>query len=164
MKSGNLIVKLVFGIMGIVFAAVGVICLTIARSMAGSMRHIFRLPEDDLALSIMGVVFGVVGVAFLIVTVCIILSDRRQKRLREELLQYGTRVTGIITDVQVNRTIQVNGPSPLVAKVQCQFATGEVTLKSRNLWSACPATGDTVDVIYDPMDEKRYVIEFSGDK
>ena len=155
MKSGNLIVKLVFGIMGIVFAAVGVICLTIARSMAGSMRHIFRLPEDDLALAIMGVVFGVVGVAFLI---------RRQKRLREELLQYGTRVTGIITDVQVNRTIQVNGHSPLVAKVQCQFATGEVTLKSRNLWSACPATGDTVDVIYDPMDEKRYVIEFSSEK
>lgn len=164
MKSGNLIVKLVFGIMGIVFAAVGVICLTIARSMTGSMRHIFRLPEDDLALSIMGVVFGVVGVAFLIATVCIILADRRQKRLYDELLTYGQRVQGVIVDVQVNRTIQVNGRSPLVAKVKVNFPSGEVTLKSKNLWNACPATGDTVNVLYDAMNERRYVIELSDEK
>lgn len=164
MKSGNLILKLVFGLMGIVYTIVGAICLSLAVGKAGDIRQIFTLPEDDLALAIMGVVFGVLGVAFLIATVCIILAGRKQKRLREELLQYGTRVTGIITDVQINRTIQVNGHSPLVAKVQCRFATGEVTLKSRNLWSACPATGDTVDVIYDPMDEKRYVIEIPDEK
>ncbi len=164
MKKGNFIVKLVFGLMGVVYSIIGLVCLTIARNMAGDIRRIFRLPEDDLALAICGTVFGVLGVAFLIATVCIILAGRKQKRLREELLQYGTRVTGVITDVQVNRTIQVNGRSPLVAKVQCLFPTGEVTLKSRNLWSACPATGDAVDVLYDPMDEKRYVIEIPDEK
>lgn len=163
MKNGNLIVKLVLGIMGVVYAIVSVVCLTVAVDMAGDVRRIFRLPEDDLALSIVGVVFGVLGVVFLAVTVFLILSGARQKRLREELLQYGTRVTGVITDVQVNRTIQVNGRSPLVAMVQCQFSTGEITLKSRNLWSGCPNTGDQVEVIYDPMDEKRYVIEFPGE-
>lgn len=164
MKSGNLIVKLVFGIMGVIYTIVSVICLTIAKEMAGDLRLIFRLPEDDLALAIVGVVFGVLGVAFLIVTLCLILAGGRQKRLYEELLTYGQRVQGEIVDVQVNRTIQVNGRSPLVAKVKVNFPSGEVTLKSKNLWNACPATGDTVDVLYDGMDERRYVIELSDEK
>ena len=164
MKSGNLIVKLVFGIMGVVYSIIGVVCLTIARNMAGDLRRIFRLPQDDLALSIVGVVFSILGVAFLIATLCVILAGVKQKRLREELLQYGTRVTGTITDLQANRSIQVNGRSPLVAMVNCQFPAGEITLKSKNLWSACPSTGDQVDVIYDPMNERRYVIEFPDEK
>lgn len=164
MKSGNLIVKLVFGIMGVIYTIVSVICLTIARNMAGDLRLIFRLPEDDLALAIVGVVFGVLGVAFLIVTLCLILAGGRQKRLYEELLTYGQRVQGEIVDVQVNRTIQVNGRSPLVAKVKVNFPSGEVTLTSPHLWNIRPSVGDTVDVLYDPMDERRYVIELSDEK
>lgn len=162
--KGRTIVKLVFGVMGVIYTIVGVVCLTIAVDMAGDVRRIFRLPEDDLALSIVGIVFSVLGVAFLLVTLLLILSGRRQKRLREELLQYGVRVTGTITDVWMDTTVQVNGRSPLRAKVRCSFPTGEVTLKSKRLWDECPSTGDTVAVIYDPMDEKRYVIEFPDEK
>ena len=163
-KSGNLIVKLVFGFMGVIYTIVGGICLALAAKQAGSIAQIFSLPEDELALAIVGVVFGVLGVAFLIVTLCLILAGGRQKRLYEELLTYGQRVQGEIVDVQVNRTIQVNGRSPLVAKVKVNFPSGEVTLKSKNLWNACPATGDMVDVLYDGMDERRYVIELSDEK
>jgi hypothetical protein len=163
MKKGNFIVKLVFGIMGVVYSIIGLVCLTIARNMAGDIRRIFRLPEDDLALAIVGVVFSVLGVGFLIATVCVILAGRRQKRLREELLAYGQRVQGEVVDVRINRSIQVNGRSPLVAQVKASFPRGDVTLKSRNLWNACPATGDKVDVLYDAMDESRYVIEFPGE-
>ena len=161
--KGSTVVKLVFGIMGVIYTIVGAVCLTIATQWAGDVRRIFRLPEDDLALSIVGTVFGVLGVAFLLVTVILLLCGRRQKRLREELLQYGTRVTGTITDVKVDYTVRVNNHSPLVAMVQCDFPTGEVTLKSKRLWRACPNTGDLVEVVYDPMDEKRYVIEFPGE-
>ena len=38
--------------------------------------------------------------------------------------------------------------------------SGEVTLRSHRLWGNEPAVGDTVDVLFDPMDESRYVIDF----
>ena len=80
--------------------------------------------------------------------------------MREELLTWGTRVKAEVVDVRVDHTIRVNRRSPLVAKVRCTLPSGEVTLRSPRLWDECPATGDTVEVIYDPMDERRYVIEF----
>ena len=162
-RGGSWIVKLVFSIMGLVYTAIGVVCLTLATNFAGDIRRIFDLPEDELALTIVGTVFGVLGVGFLIAALCVGLAGRKQKRMREELLQYGARVTGIVAEVWVNSSIRVNGRSPLLASVQCTFPTGDITLKSRNLWNACPSTGDMVEVIYDPMDEKRYVIEFEGE-
>lgn len=159
-KNSSFILKLIFGLMGTVYAVLGGIFLMIAVKAAGDVRRIFTLPEEELAFAINGVVFTVLGVAFLLVTAILILVGRKHKRMREELLTYGARVTGIVTDVKVDHTIRVNRRSPLVAKVSCTLPTGEVTLKSKRLWNSCPNTGDRVEVIYDPMDERRYVIEF----
>lgn len=164
MKRGSFVVKLVFGILGAGYAVLGSVFLAVAIGAAGDIRRIFTLPEKELTFAILGTVFTALGVVFLLVTVLLLLSGRTQNRLREELLTYGTRVTGTVTDVWINYSIRVNRHSPLIAKVQCSFPTGEVTLKSKNLWSACPSTGDQVEVIYDPMDERRYVIEFPGEK
>ena len=163
MKNAGFILKLVFGLMGLIYAVLGGIFLLLAVRTAGSIRYIFTLPEDELAFAILGVMFSVLGLAFLLTAFILMLAENRQKRLREELLQYGTRVKGIVTDVRVDYTVRVNRRSPLVAKVSCTLPTGEVTLKSKRLWNAFPATGDQVEVIYDPMDEKRYVIEFGGE-
>lgn len=160
MKRGNLIVRLVFGLLGVIYAIVGAVCLTIARNMAGDIRRIFRLPEDDLALAIVGTVFSVLGAVFLVVTLMLILLGRRRSRLREELLSWGQRVQGTVTGVRVDYAIRVNGRSPLIAQVRCPFPRGEVTLKSPRLWGVTPAVGDTVDVLYDPMDERKYVMDF----
>ena len=162
-KNGSFVLKLIFGLMGAIYAVIGVTFLVVAMKAAGGITRIFTLPEEELAFAINGVVFTVLGVAFLVVTVILALVGRRQQRMREELMQYGTRVTGIVIEVWVNHSVRVNGRSPLLARVQCTFPTGDITLKSKNLWNACPSTGDAVEVIYDPMDEKRYVIEFEGE-
>ena len=162
-KNGSFVLKLIFGLMGAIYAVIGVTFLVVAMKAAGDVTRIFTLPEDELALAIVGTVFTVLGAAFLVVTVILALVGRKQQRMREELLQYGTRVTGIVIEVWVNHSVRVNGRSPLLARVQCAFPTGDITLKSKNLWNACPSTGDAVEVIYDPMDEKRYVIEFEGE-
>ena len=162
-KNGSFVLKLIFGLMGAIYAVIGVTLLVVAMKAAGDVTRIFTLPEEKLAFAINGVVFTVLGAAFLVVTVILALVGRRQQRMREELLQYGTRVTGEVVDVRINYSIRVNRKSPLVAQVKCLLPTGEVTLKSKNLWNACPSTGDAVEVIYDPMDEKRYVIEFEGE-
>ena len=161
---GSFILKLVFGLLGVIYTAVGGGFLVASVKETGDIRRIFTLPEEQLAFAINGVVFTSLGVIFLLVTVILILVCRRKKRMREELLIWGTRVMGTVTQVRVNRSVRVNGRNPLLAQVSCSFPSGEVTLTSPQLWNACPNTGDPVEVIYDPMDEKRYVIEFPDEK
>lgn len=158
--KGRRIVQLVFGLLGAVYTIVGVVCLCLAVKAAGALSGIFALPEDELAFAVVGTVFGGLGVIFLAVTLLLELSLRRQARLRDELLTWGQRAAGTVMDVRVNRSIRVNGRSPLVAWVRVSFPSGEVTLKSQNLWKACPAIGDAAEVLFDPMDERRYVILF----
>ena len=162
-KNGSFVLKLIFGLMGAIYAVIGITFLVVSAQEAGGLNRIFTLPEEELALAIVGTVFTALGVGFLAAALGVMLAGKRQQRMREELMQYGTRVTGEVVDVRINYSIRVNRKSPLVAQVKCLLPTGEVTLKSKNLWNACPNTGDAVEVIYDPMDEKRYVIEFEGE-
>ncbi len=160
MKKGTLVVKLVFGIMGAVYAVLGVFFLGMAISAAGDITRIFTLPENELAFAILGCVFTALGVVFLGVATAFALADKRRAELREELQAWGQRVTGVITEVRTDPTVRVNHRYAKVVMVRCPFPRGEVTLKSHRLWSHVPAVGDTVDVLYDPMDERRYVIDF----
>lgn len=164
MKHHNFVLKLVFGILGAVYAALGSVFLATAAVAAGDIRRIFDLPEGNLVFAINGTLFTILGVVFLLVALLLARADKRRARIREELRQYGTRVKGTIIDVRVDYSVKVNRRSPLIAKVQCSFPTGEVTLKSHRLWNHAPAVGDAVDVLYDPMDERRYVIEFPGEQ
>lgn len=162
-RNANFILKLIFGLMGALYAVIGLVFLVLAVSWAGDIRRIFTLPEEHLAFAINGTVFTALGAAFLIVTILLILAGKRRARMREELLTWGSRVKAEIVDVRIDHTVRVNRRSPVIARVRCQLPSGEVILKSHRLWDECPATGDAAEVIYDPMDEKRYVIEF-GDK
>ena len=163
MKCGGMVVTLVFGILGTVYAVIGGVLLTLAARLAGSMADIFSLPEGELALAVCGTVFGVLGAGFLLVTAVLLLRARQRKRLREELLTWGARVKGTVTDVRIDYSIHVNGHSPLVARVRCPFPSGEAILRSPRLWKASPSTGDTVEILYDPMDERKFVMLFEGE-
>lgn len=163
MKSSNFGHKLVFGLLGGTYTVMGGVFLALALAKAGSLQQLFALSEDETVFPLLGTVFLVLGIVFLLVTLIFVRGDKRRARMREELLTWGTRVKAEVVDVRVDYTVRVNRRSPVIAKVRCTLPSGEVTLKSPRLWDKCPATGDMVEVIYDPMDEKRYVIEF-GDK
>lgn len=162
MKKGSIALKLIFGGMGAVYTAIGIVLLVVSMNKAGSLARIFTLPEDDLGLAIVGSVFTLLGVVFLGIAIAFMLADKRRARLREELLAWGSRVNGVIIEVRKDHTIRVNHRSPVFAMVRCTLPRGEVTLKSPRLWGSEPAVGDTAEVLYDPMDESRYVIEFPG--
>lgn len=164
MKSSYFGHKLVFGILGAVYTVLGSVFLALAITKAGDVQAIFSHPEEDVvAFASLGIVFPLLGIAFLLVTLLLVRADKRRARMWEELLTWGSRVKAEIVDVRIDHTVRVNRRSPVIARVRCQLPSGEVILKSHRLWDECPATGDPVEVIYDPMDEKRYVIEF-GDK
>lgn len=154
---------LIFSGLGLLFTVLGVIFLTITPEL---LPQVFTADvwlneaPDELALPLCGVVFGAIGLLFLIAGVIMLLVLRRQRRLREELEQYGVRVTGMVTDVIVDRSYTVNGRHPLrvvVAAVQ-PGTVEERTLRSGPVWETPLAPGDAVDVLFDPMNEKKYVI------
>lgn len=153
----------IFSSFGLLFAVLGVIFLTITPEL---LPQVFTADvwlneaPDELALPLCGVVFGAIGLLFLIVGAIMLLVLRRQRRLREELEQYGTRVTGMVSDVIVDRTYRVNGRHPLrvVVTARQPGTDAERTLRSGPVWETHLSPGDVVDVLFDPMNEKHYVI------
>ena len=79
-KNGSFVLKLIFGLMGAIYAVIGVTFLVISAKEAGGITRIFTLPEEELAFAIVGTVFTVLGAAFLVVTVILALVGRRQQR------------------------------------------------------------------------------------
>ena len=161
MKHSNFGHKLVFGLLGGTYTVVGGVLLALAITQTGGVQEIFSQPEEEIVVfASLGTVFLLLGIAFLIVTLLLARADKRRARMREELLTWGSRIKGEVVDVRVDYTVRVNRRSPVIAKVRCTLPSGEITLRSPRLWDAHPAAGNVVEVIYDPMDEKRYVIEF----
>ena len=160
MKHSNWGLKLVFGLLGGTYTVVGGALLALAITRADNMLKHSVLAGDNTAFGIVGLVFLPLGIAFLIVTLLLARADKRHARMREDLLTWGSRVKGEVVDVQIDYTVRINRCSPVIVKVRCVLPSGEVTMKSPRLWDASPAVGDAVEVLYDPMNEKRYVIEF----
>ena len=162
MKSSNFGHKLVFGLLGGTYTVVGGVFLAVAITKAGGLQNVFALAEDEVVFPTLGTVFLVLGIVFLLVTLLFVRGDKRRARLREELRTWGGRVKAEVVDVRVDYSVKINRRSPVIARVRCILPSGEVTLKSPRLWECKPAVGDAAEVLYDPMDEKRYVIEFAG--
>lgn len=163
------LIGLIFSGIGLLFTVLGGTFLACSSDL---LPQVFTAETwvtdtpDELALPVCGVVFSALGLFFLIAGTIMLLVLYRQRRLREELLQYGTRVTGIVTDITVDRTYEVNGRHPLRVLVTVrQPGTGEErTLRSGPVWETSCSPGDAVDVLFDPMNEKRYVLLLERDQ
>lgn len=162
------LVGLIFSLIGALFAVLGGIFIAVSRDL---LPQVFSAQvwqgetPDELAIPLVGLVFAGVGGLFLIIGVVMLLQTRRQRRLHEELLRFGTRVTGTVTDIRIDPTVRVNGVHPLRLIVQAQHPhTGEMkTLRGPRVWNTSLATGDAIDVLFDPQDEKRYTVELPGE-
>lgn len=163
MKRGNWVIRLVFGILGGIYMVLSAGFLGYAIYASGDVSRIFTLPEEELVFAVLGTVFAALGGIFLLAAGIILLIARRRKRLREELLAYGARTTGVVTEVFVDHTVRVNGRSPYRVMVRCMLPLGEVTLRSPMLWRNVPAVGDEVTILYDRMNERRRMIELADE-
>ncbi|MBQ2953049.1 MAG: hypothetical protein IJE07_05775 [Clostridia bacterium] len=159
-------VGIVFGGIGLIFTLLGA---TFAAANAELLPQVFTAAAwgndtpDELALPIIGVIFAGMGLLFLLIGVAMLLILRRQRLLRQELERYGIRVTGTVTDIVPDRTCRVNGRSPLRVLVTVTHpTTGEaITVRSGPVWETTLSSGDTAEVLFDPMDEKKHVVVLS---
>ena len=120
----------------------------------------------DYFLVLMGGIFGVIAVITLGIGFMIWWFMGRGQRRREEILQYGLRTTAVVTELRLNRSVQVKGRHPWVAIATCTHPSTreEMTVRSHMLWHPAVAEGDHVDVAIDPMDERRYAMDIREEK
>ena len=158
MNRGNPLIRLTMAVMGIAMAAFGLPMLVHAANKTDSLLQVFSLPKEDLKTFLMGLWLTFSGVVFFIAFIRVIIASRKQKQLYDALLALNSRVTGTVTEVRTDYTVRLNRTYARIATIRCPFPRGEVTLKSHRLWNNIPAVGDAVEVLYDPMDESRYII------
>ena len=158
MKRGNPWIRLLMSVMGLAMAAFGLPMLIKVIGKVASPADILSLPKDDLTAAIKGLFLMLSGGIFLVTAIRLVIASGKHQRLYEELLASGSRVTGTVTEVHTDYTVRLNSTYARIATIRCPFPRGEVTLESHRLWDKIPAVGDAVDVLYDPMDESRYVL------
>lgn len=150
MKTAKHIFALVFGLLGLIYTLLG-----------AGMTYFGQLSSADPDLPIVGNAFLLLGIAFLIATACIWYFIGRKERQRRAVLAYGIRVTATVTDVRPNYAIKVNRRCPWVAYAECTHpVTGEhLQLHSHNLWNCTIVTGQSVEIAFDQMNEKRFAFD-----
>ena len=123
-------------------------------------------PEDvrrETELYLASIIVFSLAPVFLVIGAVAIIIDLRQGGRKKKLLQSGISIYASISQMNMNRNVQVNGRHPYV--VICSYedpSKGKTYLfKSKSLWtdpSLVYHIGDTVKVLVDPNDYRKYVV------
>jgi hypothetical protein len=115
----------------------------------------FTLHIGSFVFTLLGVIFTAVGGIWLWV-------QRRAARLAEELRATGRRITAKVLEIELRRNIRVNNRHPwrIVAEWQESSSAEPVVFRSANIWEdPTPHVGETVEVLVDRHDVKRYLVD-----
>jgi len=88
----------------------------------------------------------------------------RSARLEDELRRSGRRIQAKVREVEVRRNIRVGNRHPwrIIAEAPGTSVDAAVVYKSANIWEDPGLhVGETVDVLVDPYDPKRYVVDLA---
>ena len=163
------LIGLIFGLIGVFFVVMGVVFMAVCSDR---LPQVFTAevwlndPPDELALPIVGVVFAAIGAFFAAMGGGFLLYARHRRLLREELLRFGTRVTGTVAEICIDRSVRVNGRSPLRIMVQVQHPFTGMTqvVRGPRVWQTSLSVGDQAEVLFDPQDEKKHVVLLPGEE
>lgn len=110
------------------------------------------------------VMFLLVGAGMLAALVRSLAKARAKRLRREEILLTGRRVRGVVTGCR-NASVRINGRHGQIITVQVKTPSGrEIKAETDPIWDRCPDEGTPADVIFDPADERLYVIELAAEK
>lgn len=148
--SARLLVCIVFGILGTVYAVIG---------------SVLSAASADTEEKTVGMVFLLLGVAFLLTTgILAVLEAAKRKRIRQavESRQY---IWGEISDIERNPMVRINGRMPYVVLVHYRDLRNQLHLfRSYNLMRyPDPAIiGKQVKVYYTDETFKHYYVDLDG--
>ncbi len=111
-------------------------------------------------------VFVGLGVVSVLTGIIVPWAMGRGEKRRELLISCGRLASGVVTEVAENAAVSVNNRHPHYVRVRCEHPlTGEeVTVRSHSLWGRVPEAGARIDVFFDPMNEKRYAVDWPAEE
>lgn len=157
--SAILICEIVFGLVGSIFTACGIIFGIFIDEIAAS-------PNSRGDVYVLPVVFGTIGILLLAVFVTLLFVSMKQKKKRKRLIENGSSINACVTEVKQDLFVRVNLQHPYY--VICEGInpyTGEkLTFRSANtLEDPAHLLGRYVRVFVDYQNPKNYYVELHRD-
>ncbi|MEA2725247.1 MAG: hypothetical protein QOH59_3018 [Gemmatimonadales bacterium] len=122
------------------------------------IKSFFQLWFGFLIVFLLGLVFAAIGLGMIFVR-------RRDRKRAEWLRQHGRRMKTAFKGVELNQSLRVNGRCPYqIVSQSSDAASNTVRLfQSENIWfdPSEYIKGEVIDVLVDPNDPKRYVMDIS---
>lgn len=149
------ICEIVFGIDGVLFTAVGILCGLFIDEIAAS-------PNSRGNVYILPWVFTALGIVFLLMTAVLLTLTAKRKQERRRLMESGRYINALVTEVSQNLYVQINHRHPYY--VVCQ-GTDPYTGQQRTFRSADTTEdpshlrGKYLRVFLDPQNPKKYYVE-----
>lgn len=129
-----------------------------ADPQSARIKSFVQLWFGSLLVLALGLLFGAIGFTM-------IALRARAKQRAEWLRRHGRRMVTSVTGVQLNGKLRVNGRSPYRIVSQATEASSNTVriYQSENIWfdPSEYLKADTIDVLVDPNNPKRYVMDTS---
>jgi uncharacterized protein DUF3592 len=129
-----------------------------ADPQSARIKSFFSLWFGFLIVFALGLVFAAIGLTM------IFMRSRGRKRA-EWLRQHGRRVKTAFKGVELNQSLRVNGRSPyhIISQSPDPASNTVRVFESENIWfdPSEYIKGETIDVLVDPNDPKKYVMDIS---
>jgi hypothetical protein len=129
-----------------------------ADPSSARIKSFVQLWFGFLIVFLLGLVFAVVGFTIIIV------QSRGRKRA-EWLHQHGRRMKTSFKGVELNDSVRVNGRSPyqIISQSSDPASNTVRVFESENIWfdPSEYIKGETIDVLVDPKNPKKYVMDIS---
>lgn len=122
------------------------------------IKSFFQLWFGFLIVFVMGLVFAAIGLGMIVVR-------RRGRKRAEWLRRHGRRMKTAFKGVELNQSLRVNGRCPYQIVSQSSDPSSNTVrlFQSNNIWfdPSEYIKGEAIDVLLDPNDPKKYVMDIS---
>lgn len=129
-----------------------------ANPESARIKSFFQLWFGFLIVFFLGLVFAAIGLTMIVVRT-------RGRKQAEWLRQHGRRMKTAYKGVELNQSLRVNGRSPYQIITQSPDPSSNTVrvFESENIWfdPSEYIKGETIDVLVDPNDPKKYVMDIS---
>lgn len=154
------ILELIFGIIGGAFLIPAILTHVF-------MDRIIASPSSQGNVEILPVVFGIIAATFIGLSGMFWYFDYKYQKKRQRLMESGRRIWARVTDIEVNRYVEVNmrHPRNIICTYEDATSGRTYTFRSDNIFmDASYYNGKEISVLVDNSNYSCYYVEVDEDK
>ena len=153
------------GLIGAVFAPIGLILIVVGFAAGGAVKRLAEQTDSGTGLHTFQLVFVGVGLLFLVLG-AVFLSSALRKILRQKhVIEHGDCISAEFVSAEPDRHVTVNGVHPYTALVRGRDRFGEAHEFRSGHVSSDPTAqlaGREIPVYLDPDDPENYYVDLDS--